>query len=120
MSEICKERRVNLPDLYTDEAFGIQEKVTLAPGETFTFAGKHITLTLDPMTGSRVKIETPDSGITVSTDGLILTILKTADWTKDNLPLGNWEYTLWIGDNTNRDVHASGEFNVVQPRGGSL
>jgi len=120
MSEICKERRVNLPDLYTDEAFGIEEKATLAAGETFTFTGKHITLTLDPTTGSRVKIESPDSGITVSVDGLTLTIFKSATWTKDNLTVGNWEYTIWIGDNTNRDVHARGEFNVVQARGGEL
>lgn len=120
MSEICKERRVNLPDLYTDEAFGIQEKVTLAPGETFTFVGKAITLTLDPATGSRVTLATPSTDITVSVDGLTLTIFKSATWTKDNLPVGNWEYTLWIGDNTNRDVHARGEFNVVQARGGEL
>lgn len=120
MSEICKELRVNLPDLYTDVAFGIQEKVTLAAGETFTFVGKTITLTLDPTTGSRVTIASPDSDITVSVDGLTLTIFKSATWTRTNLAVGNWEYTLYIGGNTDRDVHAHGEFNVVQSRGGVL
>ena len=113
-------RRFNLPSLFTNEAFSIQSTITNGPGETYSYTGQNVLLTIDPQSGSRVMIPNGDSGITVSVDGLTLTINKPASWTLTNLTPGQWTYTLLIGSDTNRDVHAWGSFAVVMPPGGNL
>lgn len=121
LSSIYSEtRRFNLPSLFTDESFGLQSIITNGPGETFTYTGQTIQLTLDPGTTGRVTIPNGDSGITVSSDGLTLTISKPGSWTLTNLTPGQWTYTLWVGTDATRDVHAWGTFAVVQQPGGHL
>ena len=118
------QRRFNLPSLYTNEAFGIEFPIANAPGESLTYTGKSILLTIDLIptgpTPTRVIIPNGDSGISISVDGLTLTILKPASWTLDNLTPGNWVYTLWVGSDADREVYAWGSFAVVTAPGGNL
>lgn len=118
------QRRFNLLPLYTNEAFGIECPITNAPGESLTYTGKSVLLIIDLIppgpTPTRVTIPNGDSGISISVDGLTLTILKPASWTLSNLTPGNWVYTLWVGSDADREVYAWGSFPVVTAPGGNL